>query len=130
MVAPSTMPLASCCSSVVTFYLRCTAGVGWNAHPRRVNTVRSAAERAGHARPPLATGDLVDGQHLVRAVAVLVERDRAGRALLVVLAHVGDQVSALAVVPGAAVERGRQRADDRVGRVEGERAVGGEALLV
>src|SRR5215218_1322956 len=95
-------------------------------------TVTSALEAARGALDRLEVVALhrVDGEHLVRGVAELVEGDRATCTLEVRRLDVRHHGLAGVLAPGAALHGLGQRGDDDVGGVVGEGAVGSERLGV
>src|SRR4051794_3508648 len=110
--------------------MRRGAGVA-RPSPVRFVLSSSAVERVGLCRHPLAAGDLVDRQHLVGGVAVLVKGDVTGDA-----GEVGGPDSVHDRLTDGGVDRLlarqylRQRVDDHVRRVVGVRAVRRERLGV
>src|SRR5664279_3341732 len=138
-VAPSTRPLASCCRNWVTKPSRHEEGAGCPA-PSSCRQSMSwleaspsasdlALEGPGLLGLPSARRDLVDGERLVRGVAVLVEGHLAGRAGDRAVLHRLDHVFADRVVDRALVRQHLgQHGDDHIGGVVGVRAVGTERL--
>src|SRR3712207_5117991 len=85
----------------------------WSARRRRSGLVAARGTLDGREVVAL---DLVDGEHLVRGVAELVEGDRATGALEVRRLHVAHHCLAALLAPVAALHRLRERLDDHVRR--------------